>query len=207
MIRLASLAAGWSTARRSLLWFHGTHKRADKLAVNLRPYFFGIEAGGGKEVARFFALIDSSRLDVDSFETGAKKLVAILILFERASDAADPQLHTFADLGGNIATHNHIGNGEAAARPQNAKSFLDHSVFASGEIDHAVGNNHVHGIVGKRNVFDSALQKFHVRQPGLLLILPRQHQHLVSHVQSVRFARWANTLRRKQNVNSPARHR
>ena len=62
-------------------------------------------------------------------------------------------------------------------------------------------------------LLDLALQKLEVRQTRLPLILAREHQHLVGHVQAIRLAGGADALGGEQDIDSEqppvisARHR
>ena len=59
------------------------------------------------------------------------------------------------------ASHN-IGHRKASSRLEDSESFSQNAVFVCGEIDDAVGNNHVNGVVGQRNVLNLALQELDV---------------------------------------------
>ncbi len=73
------------------------------------------------------------------------------------------------------------------------------------QVDHAVRNDDVHRLVRKRDVLDFALQELDVLRPRLPLILARQGQHLVRHVQTVGLARRTHAPRRQQHVDAAAR--
>ena len=62
----------------------------------------------------------------------------------------------------------------------------------------------VHRVVGQGNRLDRALQELHVGRPGLPLVLPRERQHLVGHVETVGLARGTDTARREQDVDAAA---
>ena len=63
----------------------------------------------------------------------------------------------------------------------------------------------VHGVVRQRYVLDLASQELHVLQAALGLVLFRQRQHLVRHIETVSLAGGPNPLRRKQDIHAPAR--
>ena len=54
-------------------------------------------------------------------------------------------------------------------------------------------------------MLDLALQEFHVGRARLALVVARQRQHLVGHVQAVGAARGADALGRQQHVDAAAR--
>ncbi len=62
----------------------------------------------------------------------------------------------------------------------------------------------VDGVVGQRNRFDRALQELDVGRAGLPLVLARQREHLVGHVQAVDLAGRSDALGREQDVDAAA---
>src|SRR5439155_406093 len=62
------------------------------LAVHLGRDRVGVEAGAGEQLARVLDTVDPGGLDVDRLEAGLRELLPVLVLAERAGDAADPQL-------------------------------------------------------------------------------------------------------------------
>ena len=96
---------------------------------------------------------------------------------------------------------------ETAKRPPGFKTrnvFANDFVLVGGEIDDAIGDDDVDGIVGKGNVLDFAFQEFDVFDAGLLLILVRQSQHFVGHIETVGFAGWADAPGGEQHINAAA---
>ena len=53
-------------------------------------------------------------------------------------------------------------------------------------------------------MLDLPLQEFGVRDPGLALILARESEHLVRHVQAIRLSGRANSFGRQQHVDATA---
>ena len=88
----------------------------------------------------------------------AANLSAIAVLLERASDASHPELHAPSHRRRDVvAFDDDVGDGEPAARFQHAKRFRDHAVLVGREVDHAVRDDDVDGVVGQRDVLDLAL--------------------------------------------------
>ena len=106
---------------------------------------------------------------------------------------------------GHFAADDHVGDGETAARLQDAERFAQHPVLVGGEIDHAVGNDDVDRVVGQGNVFDLALEKLDVLDAGLALVLAGESQHFIGHVEAVSFAGRADAPGGKQHVDAAAR--
>src|ERR1700756_1942855 len=89
------IAARWRTARRPdhvspSVRLLCPHKRANELPINQRRHLVLIESRICQKIARFSALVDARGLDIDGFESRAKKFVAIFVFFQRARDAAYP---------------------------------------------------------------------------------------------------------------------
>jgi hypothetical protein len=58
--------------------------------------------------------------------------------------------------------------------------------------------------VGERDAFDLALEELHVQCAGSFLVLPRDGQHLVGHVEAVGLARGADALGGEEHVDAAA---
>src|SRR4029453_8621956 len=74
------------------------HECADEFAVDAGDRLVA-EPGAGEHVAGALGRVDPRWLHVDLFESGLRKLGAILALFECAGDAPDPQLDPAAGRG------------------------------------------------------------------------------------------------------------
>ena len=88
---------------------------------------------------------------------------------------------------------------ETARRPpglQHPKRFAQNAILVGREIDDAVGDDHVHGLVGQGNALDFALEELDVLDARFALVLARQRQHLVGHVEAVGLAGGADAPRR-----------
>ena len=72
-----------------------------------------------------------------------------------------------------LAAHDHVGDGEAAARLQHAERLAQHAVLVGREVDDAVRDDDVDRVVGQRDVLDLALQELDVGEPALALVLAR----------------------------------
>ena len=94
-------------------------------------------------------------------------------------------------VGRDLASHHDVRDREAPARLEHAERLGQHAVLVGREVDHAVRDDDVDRVVGQRNVLDLALQELDVLQAGLPLVLARQRQHLVRHVEPVGLARRA----------------
>ena len=123
---------------------------------------------------------------------------------QRSGDASDPQLHVAANRGRHLAAHHHVRDREAPARLQHAKRLAQHAVLVARKIDHAVRDDHVDRIVGQRDIFDLALEELDVLRAGLALVLAREREHLVGHVEAVGLAGRADAARREQHVDAAA---
>ena len=109
------------------------------------------------------------------------------------------------DLRQNLAAGNDIGYGESAAGFQNAESLAQNFILVGGKIDDAVGDDDVDRVVGQRNVFNFAFQKFDVFNARFALVFVGESQHLVGHVESIGFAGGADAPGGEQHVDAAAR--
>src|SRR5579859_2353302 len=157
-----SVAASRAAAGFRVQRLHGADEGAHEFSVHLRRDRIRVNSLGGKNVARILGAVDAGRLDFDLLEAGRGQLVAILDIFESAGHAANPEENVFADFGRDFAAGYDVRYGKTAAGLQHAKRLAQNLVFVSGKIDHAVGNDDVNRVVGKRNALDFASQEFHV---------------------------------------------
>ena len=116
-----------------------------------------VEAFGGEEVAGVVDVVDAGGLDVDVGEAGAGEFGGVFGFFESAGDAAGPEFDVAADFGGDLAADDDVGDGEAAAGLEDAEGFGEDAVLVGGEVDDAVGDDDVDGVVGQRDVLRSRL--------------------------------------------------
>src|SRR2546430_4349144 len=98
-----------------------------------------------------------------------------------------------------------VGDGEPAPRPQHAERFGKDAVLVRREIDDTVGDDDVDGPVGQRDVLDLASQELDVLDVRLPLVVSRQREHLVGHVQPVRLARRPYPLGGQEDVDASTR--
>ena len=114
----------------------------------------------------------------------------------------NPHFHAAAHLFRHVAADNHVGDGEAAAGLQDAEGFAQDLVLVGREINHAIRNDDIDGVVGQGNVFDFALQKLDVLDSGLALVLAGEGQHFIGHVEAVSFAGGADAPGGQQHVDA-----
>ena len=113
---------------------------------------------------------------------------AVVLLLQRAGDAADPQQHALANCVGNRPVDDHVRHSESPAGTQHAERLAQHAVLVRREIDHAVRDDDINGGVRQGNVLDLAFEELDVRDTGLALIFACQRQHVVGHIQAIGFA-------------------
>ena len=63
-----------------------------------------------------------------------------------------------------------VADGEAPTGPQDPRRLAEDLRLVAGEVDHAVGDDHVDRVVGQRDVLDRALDELDVLDPGLALV-------------------------------------
>src|SRR5207253_1347062 len=121
--------------------------------------------------ARVGDVVDAGGLDVDAVEAGPRELRDVLVFAESTGNAPHPQLHVLPDFGRDVPANDDVGHGESSTRLQHAKRFLDDAVLVPGQVDDAVRDDYVHGIVGKRDILDLTLQELDVFEAALALVL------------------------------------
>src|SRR5271157_3328301 len=184
---------------------HSADERAHKLAVHVRGDGIHIDSLSGQELAGVVDAVDARGFHFDPLETGRRQLAAVFVLLQRPGHASHPQKHVLADLGRHFAFCDHIGNSHPAARFQHPESLGQHPVFVGGKVNDAVRDDDIHGVVRERDALDLPLQELDVCHAGFALVLFRQGEHLVGHVQAIRLARRANAPRGEQHVDAAAR--
>src|SRR5581483_5558995 len=181
------------------------HECAHEFFVDERRDGRNIDPRILEEHPRILGAIDARRLDGNIRESGGAQQLAILVLLERTGDAADPQLDTPADLRRNVAAHDDVGYREAPSRLQDAEGFAKNAALVGGEIDHAVRDDDVDGLIRKGNRFDLALEELDVRRACFGRVPPRELQHVAGHVESVGLPLRTDAARRQQHVDASAR--
>src|SRR3712207_5401571 len=109
-------------------------------------------------------------------------------------------VHQFGGQEAFVSQEDYVRDGEPPTGLEDPVSLPENLLLLGGEVYDAVGDHHVHVLVGQRNLLDLPLKKLHVLYPGLLLVLAGQGQHLVGHVQSVSLTSWRDTPGGEQHI-------
>ena len=88
---------------------------AEELAVDMRGERVHVDTFGREKLARIFGAVDARRLNFDLLEADGGELAAIVVFFECAGHAADPQEDALADLWRDFASGHHVS--DTAKRP------------------------------------------------------------------------------------------
>ena len=182
----------------------GADEHGGEFAVHLLGDFRGVEAGFGEEAFGVIDGVDAGGFEVDTGESGGGEFGFIVRFFEGAGDAADPEFDVAFEFGGDFAADDDIADGEAAAGFEDAEGFAEDAVFVGGEVDDAVGNDDVDGVIGEGDVFDFALEEFDVLDAGFLLIVAGEGEHVVGHVETVGLAGGADAAGGEKDVDTAA---
>src|ERR1051326_6118726 len=154
--------ARWSTARLDRHRLLGTDEAAEKFAVNLRGDCIGINALIRQKGPGVVCPIDPGRLDFNVLESRRHQLPLVLVLLQRPSHAADPGQHAPPDFRQHLALRDHIRHGEAATGFQHSECFVQNTILVSAEIDNAVGNDYINGMIGKWDILDLSPEEFDI---------------------------------------------
>ena len=85
---------------------------------------------------------------------------------ECAGDAAGPCRHVGFGLLVHVGVGDHVRDREPAAGAQHPGGFGDHLGLVAGEVDHAVGDDHVDALVRERQLLEVALDELDVLTPA-----------------------------------------
>src|SRR5688572_21371115 len=97
------------------------------------------------------------RLDLDRVEARTPELRVVLAERQGARDAPRPAPSLGAVLRGEVVRCDDVADPEAAARAKHAMHLGEHLRLVHRQIDHAVGDDHVHAAVRQRDLLDEAL--------------------------------------------------
>jgi len=107
-----------------------------------------------------------SREDLDGGETGQLKQLQIVALARGSHDALGPESRLGAARVGRRRFHDDVGELHPPSRPEHPVHLPDGGRLVGDEVDHAVADDHVDRVVGKRDVLDRALEELDVLDPG-----------------------------------------
>ena len=142
--------------------------------------------------------------NADAGEPGRLQQVAVLRLGQGAADAADPLFClgplTWVDafVGGNVA------DAQSAAGAQNPERLGEDACLIGGQVDDAVGDDHVDLLVGQRDVLDMAVQEAGVGDSRLRCASTGEGEHVGAGVQAVGGADGADSAGGEQDVQAAA---
>ena len=107
--------------------------------------------------------VDARRLDVDPSKPAAVELRRVLRVVQSAPAMQPTHSSTFLRISAGISPR--TTTSETAKRPpgfSTRNASRKHAVLVGRQIDHAVGDDHVHRVVRQRDVLDLALQELDV---------------------------------------------
>src|SRR5437867_10316580 len=153
------------------------------------------------EGAHEAAAVFPRRLDVHGLESGQRQQPAVFTLFQGTGNASNLTLHLHSHLISNRSPAHDVRNGKPPARLQDPKRLSEHTPFVGREIDYAVGDDHIDRILGQWHIFDFSLEKLDILRPRFALVLARELQHLVRHIETVGLSCRTDPPGREQNVD------
>jgi len=122
----------------------------------------------------------------------------------RPGDAACPGAALGPFGGRETVLDEDVGDAQAAARAQHAEALGEHRRPFGRQVDHAIGDDHVHRAVRQRDRLDLAAEELGVADARLARVLAGQVQHLGGHVQAVSLPGRADPAGREQHVDAAA---
>ena len=123
-----------------------------------------------------------------------------------AAPATQPQTSagSAASSAGSGRGAHDVGNGEPTAGFEHAKRLAEHLFLVGDEVDHAIRDHDVGGVVGDRQMLEFAEAELDVGGADLGRVLARLGQHLVGHVDADDPARVTDLPRRQKTVEAGA---
>lgn len=97
-----------------------------------------------------------------------------------------------------------VGDAQAASGSQDAEALGEHGALIAGQVDHAVGDDHVDGAVRQRDRLDVAVQELDVGCSGADGVGAGEAEHFLGHVQAVCLAGRADPAGRQEHVDAAA---
>ena len=98
-----------------------------------------------------------------------------------------------------------VGDPDSATGSKHPLDLVEYRLLVGREVDHAVGDDDVDGLVPQRDVLDVSAQELDIAGPCLGGVAAGQVEHLVGHVQPVGEPAGADPTSREQDVDPPAR--
>src|SRR5947209_7522929 len=121
-------------------WPSGRLPRPDERSHDPPAHFacedFRVQSRAVQYCLGVLELVNACALDVDLLEPGVREQGAILLLFQGAGHAADPQLHTLAHGGGHLSPNHDIGHRESAAGFEYPPGLRQDAGLVGREVDH-----------------------------------------------------------------------
>ena len=142
---------------------------------------------------------------ISIFSNPAVRALPELGFGECSGDTAGPGRHVRARLLVHVGVGDHVGDGEPAAGPQHAGRLFDDPRLVAGQVDHAVGDDHIHGFVVEGHVLEVALDELDVLDAGRGGVGSRELEHLIGHVEPDRPAVRPDPPGGDQDVRTGAR--
>src|ERR1039457_6458224 len=142
--------------------------------------------------------------DADAGEAGPSQAVPVFGEGQCPGDAPDVAAPFGAVGFGQVVFGEDVGDAEPAAGPEHAEAFGEDGGFVPGQVDHAVGDDHVDRLAGQRDRFDVSFDELDVGGVGLGGVVPGEVQHFLGHVQAVGLPGGADPAGGQQHVDAAA---
>jgi hypothetical protein len=183
----------------------GANEGAHEFAIHFRCDGIHIDSLAGKELAGVVDAVDARGFHVDLLEAGRGQLGAVFVLFERSGHASHPQKNVLR-ISGSIAPF--VTTSETASRPPGFNtrkaSWSTRSLSAERLMTQLEMMTSTE-LSGSGMLSICPFRNSTFVDPGLALVLFRQGEHLVGHVQAIGLARGADAPRGEKHVDAAAR--
>src|SRR5690606_5502225 len=96
----------------------------------------------------------------------------------------------------------HVGDADASTGPEHTVDLVEHRALVRREVDHAVRDDDVNGVIGERYLFDVAFDELHVGRAGLGGVAAGEVEHLLGHVEAIDEACRAHAARGEEDIDA-----
>ena len=112
----------------------------------------------------------------------ARRSRDVIVEYQRPADAAHQRLEVVADRCRGLGSPRHVRDGQPPAGPEHPMDLAEGTVLVRNEVQHAIADHGIDGIVHDRQGLDFALAELDVAQAGFLRVGTGLFQHGIGHI-------------------------
>src|SRR6185369_6647339 len=162
----------------------------------------GREISGGNGIRQLRAV--SNVGDGDICENRFEGDAHIIVKQFSAGDTPDVCAYVPADVFGECSQQHDVADCEVSSRFEDAKHFTKYGRLVRAEVDDAVRDNEIDGIIVNGNVFDLTLTELNVSRAEFCRVFAGAREHVIRHVNADDMTGRANLIPSKECVETCA---